>query len=138
MLGIAVVAGSVLAATTYLDLQRKTQAAEAFTATVDRLYQDHQLSAALKVIHEGQVEAAAQRLDLLVCGNILRTDSELASADARTRVFVQEAFRRLALVRPMGAKGAAPGSTQECNDDRAAAERILTIALASPHNTQTK
>ena len=48
VLGIAVVAGSLLAGTTYLNLERKIHADEAFTATLDRLYQDHQLSVALK------------------------------------------------------------------------------------------
>ena len=42
VLGIAVVAGSLVAATTYLDLERQAQAEESFTATLDRLYEDQQ------------------------------------------------------------------------------------------------
>ena len=98
VLGIAVVAGSLVAATTYLDLERKAQAEESFTATLDRLYEDQQLSTALKTLHDGAVDAGVQRLDLLLCGHILRTDSELASAGARTRTFVEDAFRRIAQV----------------------------------------
>ena len=138
VLGIAVVAGSLLAGTTYLNLERRIQADEAFTATLDRLFQDQQLSTALKTIHDGEVDVAAKRLDLLLCGHIIRTDSELASADARTRRFVEDGFRRIATLRPKSAQGAAGASTQECNDDQAAAEKILTIALASAPNTQTK
>ena len=136
VLGIAVVAGSLLAGTTYLNLERKIHADEAFTATLDRLYQDQQLSAALKTIHDGEVGVAAQRLDLLLCGHILRTNSELASADPRTRTFVEDAFRRMARVRPKSPNGAATGSAQECSDDQTAAQRILDLALASDHSTQ--
>ena len=138
VLGITVVAGTVLAARTYLDVERRTHAEETLTTTIDRLYQDHQLSAVLKSIHDGQADAAARRLDMILCGNILRLDAESASADARTRGYVQDAFQRMALVRPKTANGAMAGSAQECNDDRAAAEKILTIALASARNTQTK
>jgi hypothetical protein len=138
VLGIAVVAGSLVAGTTYLNLERKMQADEAFTATLDRLHQDQQFSTVLKTIPDGAVDAGVQRLDLLLCGHIIRTDSELASADERTRRFVEDAFRRIALLRPNGAKGAAAASSQECNDDQVAAEKILTIALASAPKTQAK
>jgi hypothetical protein len=138
VLGIAVVAGSIVAGTTYLNLERKTQAAEALTATLDRLYQDQMLSAALKTLHAGEAAVAAQRLDLLLCDDILRTNSELASADARTRTFVEDAFRRIALLRPKIAHGAAAGSAQDCTGDQAAAQRILELALAGDHSTQTK
>jgi hypothetical protein len=138
VLGIAVVAGSLVAATTYLDLERKAQAEESFTATLDRLYEDQQLSTALKTLHDGAVDAGVQRLDLLLCGHILRTDSELASAGARTRTFVEDAFRRIAQVRPKSAHSAAAGSGQECSDDQSAAQRILELALAGNHSTQTK
>jgi hypothetical protein len=138
LLGIAVVVGSVVAATTYLDLERKADAEEAFTATLDRLYQDHQLSAALKAIHEGEVKKAARLLDFLLCDGILRIDSELVSADARTRAFVEDAFRRIATVRPKTVSRSAAGSTQERSDDQAAAERILSKVLAVAHTAQAK
>ena len=138
LVGIAVVAGSVLAGSTYLELERMIAAEEAFTATLDRLYHDQQVSVALKSIHDGEVDVAAQRLDLLLCAHILKTDAELASADARTRTFVEDAFRRIALVRPKRANGAAASSAQECSDDQTAAERILSKALVIAHTAQTK
>jgi hypothetical protein len=137
-LGIAMVAGSLVAGKAYLDLERKTHADEALTATLDRLYEDLQISSTLKTIHDGKVEGAVQRLDLLLCGNILRTDSELESADAQTRIYVQDAFRRMALLRPKTANEAAATSTEACADDRAAAQRILELALAHNPGAQTK
>src|ERR1035437_10752963 len=116
VLGIAVVAGSLVAGTTYLNLERKIHANEALTATLDRLYQDHQLSVALKTIHNGEVAAATQRLDLLLCGHILATNSELTSADPRTRTIVEDAFRRMARIRPKSAHGMAVGSPEACRD----------------------
>jgi hypothetical protein len=138
MLGIAVVAGSLVAGTTYRSLERETQANEALTATLDRLQHDLEISSTLKTIHDGNVDGAAQRLDLLLCGNILRTNAELESADVETRVHVQDAFRRKALLRPKTANGAAAAPTQECTDDRATAQRILELALAHNPGTQTR
>jgi hypothetical protein len=66
------------------------------------------------------------------------TNSELASADPRTRTIVEDAFRRIAQVRPKSAHSAAAGSGQECSDDQSAAQRILELALAGNHSTQTK
>jgi|ERR1035437_753104 hypothetical protein len=138
VLGIAVVAGSLVAATTYLGLEKKMHADEAFAATLNRLYQDQQLSVALKTLHDGAVDAAAQRLDLLLCGHIIRTHEESASADERTRQYVEDTFRRIALLRPKNAQATAAGLARECSDDQAAAEKILAIALASAHDPQTK
>ena len=138
LLGIAVVAGSLVAGTTYRDFERKIQTDEAYMATLDRLYEDHQISAALKTLHDGSVDAAAQRLDLLLCDHILTTNSELPTADARTRTFVADTFRRIALLRPKTANGAVSGPTQACDNDQAAAQRILALALASDHGTQAK
>jgi hypothetical protein len=137
VLGIAVVAGSLVAGTTYRDLERQTQATEASTATLDRLCEDLQIGSMLKTIQDGKVEGAAQRLDLLLCGDILRTESELESADAFTRRCAEDAFRRIAQTRPKAANEAAVGSTQRCTDS-AAAQRILELALAHNPGTQTK
>jgi hypothetical protein len=137
-LGIAVVAGTYLAATSYLDLARKTEDEQAFIATVDRLYQAQQLGAALKAIHEGEVNGAAQRLDLLLCNNILRLDSQLAASDARTRALVGLAFRKIAAIRPKIESGPLASSAQEGADAQTAAEKILTITVASARSTQMK
>src|ERR1035438_2615996 len=138
VLGIAVVVGSLVAGTAYLNLERKIHANEALTATLDRLYQDHQLSVALKTIHNGAVAAGTQRLDLLLCGHILTTNSELGSADPRTRTIVEDAFRKIARIRPKSAHTTAAASTQECSEEQAAAERILELASASDYSTQMK
>lgn len=138
VLGIAVVAAGLMAGTNYLNLERKIQANEALMATLDRVYQDQQLSLALKTLHDGEADVAAQRLDQLLCGHILTTNSELASADARTRTVVEDAFRRIARIRPKTADGAAAGSAHESNGGLAAAQRILEQALAGDHTARTK
>jgi hypothetical protein len=137
-LGIAVVAGTYLAATTYLDLARNVEAEQAFVVTVDRVYQSQQLSMALKTIQEGGVKEAAQRLDMLLCNQILRLDSELASGDARTKALVGMAFQRIAAGRPKTGSGPVAGSAREDGDARTAADKILTINLASARSTQAK
>ena len=138
VLRIAAVAAGLMAGTNYLNVERKIQANEALRATLDRVYQDQQLSLALKALHNGEGDQAAQRLDLLLCGHILTTNSELASADGRTRIVVEDAFRRIARVRPKAARGAAAGSTHECIGDQAAAERVLELALAGDHTARMK
>jgi len=99
-LGIALVACGLMGAATYLNLHRKNQAAEASMATIRRLFQEQQLSVALKRIHDGDVAEAAKGLDLLLCGDILLTNAELPTADPETRTLVQNTFRRIAQARP--------------------------------------
>ena len=138
LLGVAVVGGGLMATRTYFELEHKVRAHEALTATLERLYQDQKLSTALKSIHDGDVKGAAQRLDVLLCESILRLDDELTSADARTRMHVEDAFRRIALARPGIAGGQTAGSGQACTEDQAAAETILRRALGSTLTAQTK
>ena len=85
VLGIGVVAGFLVAATSYRAFQRQADVEGAFMPTLDRLSHDHTLRLALKTLHDGRVDEAAQRLDLLLCWEILRADAELASADAPHR-----------------------------------------------------
>jgi hypothetical protein len=131
-----VVAGAVLAVTTYLDLERQADAEQALMATIDRLYVDQQLSVALKTIHDGKVDVAATQLDLLLCSSILRLDADLSADNPRVRAYVDNAFRRIALLRPKTVTGANAGATPECNSDQVAAERILTLALGTAWSTQ--
>jgi hypothetical protein len=138
VLGVAVVSGGLMATRTYFELEHKVRAHEALTATLERLYQDQKLSTALKSMHEGDVEGAAQNLDALLCENILRLNDELASADARTRAYVEDVFRRIALARPELAGGGAAGSDQGRSDEQAAVERILRRALGNTHTAQVK
>jgi hypothetical protein len=132
---LALVAAGLVAAATYLNLERKNESAQAFRATLDRLNHEQQLSAALKKIHGGEVEQAARSLDLLLCGEILLTNAELPCADAETRAIVQDTFRRIALARPK-TEGAAGVSTQEHVNDQVAAERILACALPAPNKNE--
>ena len=138
-LGIALVAGGVMAAATYLSLERQNHAAEASMATLQRLFREQQLSVALKQIHDGEVAQAAHSLDLLLCGDILLTNGELPTADPETRTLAKHMFRRIALDRPKTeTEGAAPDSTREHANDQLAAERVLTMALAAPTETAAK
>ena len=97
VMGIALFAAGVVAGKTYLDLERMIQSAEFRSATVDHLFQDYQLSVALRTMRDGDPSTAAQRLDRLLCENILRIDSELESADDGTRAYVKNAFASIAV-----------------------------------------
>jgi hypothetical protein len=129
LLGIALVAGGVMAAATYLDLERKICAGEAFGATIDRLCADEKLSAVLKTLKEGDVSAAVQRLDLLLCDDILAVNSRLASADNTERAYAQDMFVRIARMRPRNSE-ITLNAVQELSNDQIEAERILSEACA--------
>ena len=127
LLGIALVAAGVAAAATYLDLERKAHSGEAFAATLDRLYQSQRLSAALKTMHDGDANAATQRLDLLLCDNILIINSETASANELSRAYVKDIFVRIARLRPKN-PDTATGEAQKLDSDQIQAEKILAQA----------
>jgi len=133
VLGMAVVAGCLVAAINYRDLERQAQAEAAFIPALERLSCDHTLSLALKALHDGEVDRAARRLDLLVCWDILRTDAELASADPETRAWAEDIFRKIAQVRPKTAEGAA-----DSGGPRAPAQQVLERALTADHSGQTR
>ena len=126
VLGLALVAAGVMVGATYLGLERQIDSGQAFAATLDRLYQDQKLSVVLKTLHDGDVALAAQRLDILLCENILAVNSEIASADSRQQAYVQDAFVRIAQLRPKNAH--TKSAAQELNNDQIEAERILTEA----------
>jgi hypothetical protein len=130
VLGIALVAAGVMAAATYLGLERKIHSGQAFAATLDRLYQDQQLCSTLRTLHDGDVSAATQRLDLLLCDDILTLNAQLASADDLTRTYVKNAFAHLAVIRPKNAQVSA-GAAQGFHEDQMEAEQILALACAS-------
>ena len=135
VLGIGVVVGFLMAATTYRGFERQAELDSAFMPTLDRLCNDYTLSQVLRMLHDGGVDEAAQRLDLLLCWDILRQDTELASADHRTRAWVEDTFRRIARVRPKMAKGAAGASDLVTCGARAEAERVLERALTASQRT---
>ena len=138
LLGIAVAVGALVTGKAYFDLEQKIHAGEASLATLDRLHQDQAIVAALKQIHEGKVDEATQRLDLLVCQDVLLTNSELESADAGTRTVVEDVFRRIALRRPQNPQGAPGSAAQERNQDQVSAEKLLKLASAGDPRAQAQ
>ncbi len=132
-LGVAIVAGAVMATVSYTHTQRSIHSAECLVPTLDRIYLDQVLSGALRDIHDGEVNRAAQRLDIFLCGNILRLHDELASADPQTRAYVEEAFRRIGRVRPQNPGPDRGASGLEITSDQAAAQQILALATAGEH-----
>jgi len=129
LLGAVLVTAGFAAAATYLDLERKNHSGEAFMATLDRLYQVQRLSAALKTLHDGDAGTAVQRLDLLLCDNILTLNSELASADDRQRACAKDVFTRIARLRPKNSSTTA-GGAEELSADQIEVERILAQACS--------
>lgn len=132
-LAIALVAGGVMARTKYADLERKISADLAYAATLDRLYQDQLLCSVLKTIHDGDVAAAAQRLDFKLCDDIIAVNSQLASADDRTRSYVKYAFEQVARLRPKDAQTSA-GASRGLTMNQIEAEKILAQACAGNTN----
>jgi hypothetical protein len=136
-LGVALLSGLVIVTATYVNSDPKSRDSELSASTVNRLIRDQQLSLALKRLHNGQVAAAAQSLDLLLCGDILLTNGELDSFDPETQMRVRQAFRSIGMTRP-NTQVADTGSTQEHIVDQIAAQRILTLALATPKAAEPK
>jgi hypothetical protein len=129
VLGIALVAGGLIGAATYVELERKTHDAETSIATTVRLCHDLELCAVLRTLHQGDINSAARQLDLLLCNDIVAVNSRLASADTDDRAFVKNAFVRFSLVRPKSAELLAD-VTQELRGDQIEAENILARAGA--------
>jgi hypothetical protein len=135
LLVIVLGAGSVLVTVKYLSLERRTHADQEVEATLERLWQNQQLCSVLRTSQEGDVSAAAMNLDLRVCGDILAVNSQLASADERTRMFIKWSLANLALVRVKNAQASA-GAKQAIHPQQIEAERIL--AKARTENTYAR
>jgi hypothetical protein len=131
LLGIGLIASFLVAANAYRGLERQVNAEGDFLLTLDRLRHDHTLSLALRSLQEGEVDKAAHRLDLLLCWDILRADAELASADSRTRVWVDNVLRRIARVWPKTVEVSAATLPPDTSGIRADAERVLERVLAA-------
>lgn len=130
LLGIALVASGVVAGATYLNFERKMRSDEALAATLDRLYQNQQLSSVLKLMYDGDTETAARHLDLLLCHELRLVKSQLGAADDRTRLSVKDAFARIALIRPKSLPTAAGAPQELYNLYQIEAEKILMEACA--------
>lgn len=129
LLGCALGVGGFLAGNAYLEVDRTTQSEQAFRLMLERLQTDHKLTSALRKLHSGDVNAAVQQLDLLLCEDVLQVQAELESADGRRTAYAQHALARIAQQRPRNSTMAA-GAETELNNDQAAAERILSEASA--------
>jgi hypothetical protein len=126
-LGIGLIGGGFLGATTHSKLERLHRSGEAEYAALGRLTFDASLCQVLRMLHEGNVPPAAQRLDVLLCDDILALNSELAPLEGADRGFVSNTFRRLSLVRPTCATLLAE-TGQQPTDDQMRAETILAQA----------
>ena len=120
---------------TYLDYEPQTQSADVLIAKCLRLNQDLQLCAALRAIHEGDMHGAARRLDLKLCEDIVALNSQLASADAADRAFVENVFARISLIRPTSDHPSTGAMAKLCTD-QIAAERILAQAVDGTWQTE--
>ena len=129
VLGLVLVAVGGVGWATYLKLERDIQASEALAAKMDRLCQDHTISAVLKTIQEGDVAGGAQRLDLLLCDDLLRLGSQMESADPERQAYTQRLLAKIARLRPNNAVISA-GTTRKLYADQIAAEKLLTLAAA--------
>jgi hypothetical protein len=129
LVGIVVVAVGVMAAATYLGLERKIVSGQAYAAMLERLYHDQQLSVVLRTIHDGEADTAARRLDLILCDDILAVNSQLASASNAERDYAQTMFAQIARQRPGNGETFAVAITKLSND-QIEAERILRKACA--------
>lgn len=138
IMGVAVLAGCMMAAAAYQRVQREAKAAEALAHTVEHLYQDQNICMALRKIHEGDVAAAAQQLDVLVCDDILHLHADLASADDVTRTYVGDGLRRMGSVRPKTPEASSSGAVSQTTFDQAEAQRILALTIAAQPMAESK
>ncbi len=138
MSGFALVlaAGTVGANLAYWDCQERIQAHEKLNAVVDRIYIDQQVSSVLKQMRNGEAEPASQRLDGVLCGDILRLDAELGALDDHTRQFVLASFERMARVRPRVSEFPAQGVSANYTQDQLSAQKILSLAARATTGSQ--
>lgn len=128
-LAVVVVGGGLAAAAKYIALEREIQAHEAFTETVQFLWQEQKLNMALASVRGGDVEGAARHLDALLCGSVRRLNNELASANAETQTFVEETRQRIALGRPWSLGGEMVGAGKQRSEDETASAGLVSRAV---------
>jgi len=129
-LGIVLVGGALAGATAYLNIERGIHSAETYGAMLDRLYCDQQVSIVLRKLHDGDVGLATQKLDMMLCGEVIKIDSQLASVDERARKFALDSFRRIAHFRPRVSETSPEGTSHPRCDDQLTAQKILALAAA--------
>jgi hypothetical protein len=130
LMGIGLVAGSLLGAATYLNIERENRSEEESIARIQRLQRDLQLCDVLRTIRDGDMNSAARDLDRWLCSDIVALNSQLGSAGAGDRALIQNAFARFALIRPWSEELVGEEGT-ELRSDQVEAERILVQAGAA-------
>jgi hypothetical protein len=135
VLGVAVLVCVCAGTIAHKKVERRVVAEETCVPALNRLRHDHALSLALRALHEGRADEASQRLDLLLCWDILSTDAELASADPALRDWAQSVLARIAVARPN--KGATTASDPSSGGIQEEAQRVLERAVASERRHQS-
>jgi hypothetical protein len=133
VLTIAAIGGGYPAAQSYLETQSRIRSAQTANAVLDRLAQDQKLNTILKLLQTGAVEEATQRLNYLLCVNIVDVNSQLASVDDRGRAFAQNAFSRMAQCRPKPSPEALAAFLHGQRDEEIEAKKILALAVAADY-----
>ena len=132
-LAFAVVGGGYVVARSHLETKNLIRSEEAASAILDHLAQDRQLNTVLKWIQAGDIEEAERRMNILLSGDIVSVNSQLASADEGTRSFGQSVFRKMAQYRPSPPLRILEGSGRTRTRDEMEAEKILGQAVAAKH-----
>ncbi len=128
-LGTALLIGLLGMGVAYLKVQREILSIERYGTLVDRAYYNEQVSLVLKQFRNGDAVGAADRLDLTLCDEILRIESETGAADGKTREFALETYRMIARLRPSRpGMTASNGVPRQCSADQVAAQKILELA----------
>jgi hypothetical protein len=133
LLGIVLVGGSYFSVKSYLGFAEQLDFEERFEATMDRLWEDCDLSRILVQAQASGCATTARSLDELLSANVATHSARLTSADPDTRGLV-EAYtgfidRRRSESTPMA------GDARAGRSDRGVAGRRLlaqTLANASP------
>jgi hypothetical protein len=99
VLGLILVGGGYAATKTYLELDEKIRSGEQFIATLDGLMEDCNLNRLQMQAQNSGCASTASNLDELLSARIVRVNSELESADPRTRAFVGFCYNHIARLR---------------------------------------
>ena len=108
--------------------RRQTRADEQLATLLDRLYYDQRVSSALKLLHHGDTAAAARVLDVTLCTDVVRIDSETALADSRTRESVLHCFGQIGRTRPELHEPSTEDSTVALSEYQMIAQDLLAQA----------
>jgi hypothetical protein len=138
LLGIAAVVGTIAVQTRCVRLERQARSADALQAMIDHLFADQNLSAALKKIHDGDTAGAAQQLEVMLGDDIVRLNAQMEEADERTKVWVAQAFERMAHAHPIAGEVAAGERKPGWMDTQAAAQHILALAEVNGPRAESK